>query len=150
MLKTKRRWGTFFRTFPHTHSPNSTTRFWWQEGQKCRRLHENAEDIHGCTLHIGPEQSRFAECHSPNNGRLRTEDRDGKNHKPAQSAPHRPVQSPRNDPQHTGNRQNPRAGEDACIASPRRAESNCDLFSGAELTDSVALLLNRGCPRPCF
>jgi hypothetical protein len=32
MLKTKWRWGTFFKTFPHTHLPNSTTRFWWQEG----------------------------------------------------------------------------------------------------------------------
>jgi len=25
-----------------SHSPNSTTRFWWQEGQKCRLLQENA------------------------------------------------------------------------------------------------------------
>src|SRR3990170_8735242 len=42
MLKRKMTMGTFFKTSSHTHSPNSTTRFWWQEGQKCRRLQEKA------------------------------------------------------------------------------------------------------------
>jgi len=36
------RWGTAFITSWQSYSPNSSTRFWWQDEQKWRRLHENA------------------------------------------------------------------------------------------------------------
>ena len=42
MLNTKCRWGTASTTCPQSHSPDAATRFWWQLGQKCRRLHEKA------------------------------------------------------------------------------------------------------------
>ena len=41
MVKTYWRWGTGARTSSATQVPNWRTRFWWQEGQKYRPLHEN-------------------------------------------------------------------------------------------------------------
>jgi hypothetical protein len=37
MLKMKWRWGTALITPCQSHSPNSTTLFWWQDGQKCHK-----------------------------------------------------------------------------------------------------------------
>ena len=34
--------GIFLMTSMQSHSPNSTTLFWWQDGQKCLLLHEKA------------------------------------------------------------------------------------------------------------
>ena len=43
MLKTKRRWRALLGTWTQSHCPNSTTRFWWQEGLYGKsRLHSFA------------------------------------------------------------------------------------------------------------
>lgn len=41
-MNTYWRWGTGASTSSATQAPNGSTRFWWQEGQKYRPLHEKA------------------------------------------------------------------------------------------------------------
>ena len=48
-VKTQWRCGTALTTSLWSHWPNSTTRFWWQEGQKCRRLSRYQRDFRDST-----------------------------------------------------------------------------------------------------
>ncbi len=70
MLKTQCLWVAFLGTSVKSHSPYSTTLFWWHEGQKWRRLHENGRRYSRPQLshrirakpHRKSPQSRYAEC----------------------------------------------------------------------------------------
>lgn len=92
MLKIKWRCGTALMTSWQSHSPNSITRFWWQDEQKWRCLQENAKR-YSCpqSSHL-TLQIRYARYRNQDSDKSTFSHKIGERHIAFQSALYRPVQ----------------------------------------------------------